>query len=87
MCRPILHYDPWLFAEFVYDLCINFGIISFKSLGLRVFGDWSGKTVDDFKAERIKVVFDDRSAWERPWTEIVASCSASASGSTSAPLS
>lgn len=57
-----LPYDPWRFAEFLYDLAINFGIISFKSLGLRVFGDWSGKTVDDFKQEKIRVIFDDRSA-------------------------
>jgi len=56
-----LPYDPWLFAELVYDLSINFAILSFKGLGLRVFGDWSGKTVEDFKQERVKVVYDDRS--------------------------
>jgi hypothetical protein len=46
--------DPWLLVEFLYDLSISFGLLSFKGLGVRVQGVWAGKSADDYLGERLK---------------------------------
>ncbi len=55
-------YDPWLVAELIFDLAVAFGVVILKGLGVRIMGDWAGKTADDFKAERIKVVGESNSS-------------------------
>jgi hypothetical protein len=55
-------YDPYLFVELLYDLAIVFASLSFKGLGLRVQGDWSGKSVDDYRLERVKLVSEEGSS-------------------------
>ena len=55
-------YDPWLVPELIFELAIAFGVIALKGLGVRIMGDWAGKTADDFKAERIKVVGESNSS-------------------------
>jgi hypothetical protein len=54
-------FDPWLVPELIFELAIAFGAISLKGLGVRIMGDWAGKMVDDFKAEKIKVVGEGNS--------------------------
>ena len=55
-------FDPWLVPELIYDLAVTYGMVSLKGLGLRLMGDWTGKTADDFKAERIKVLAEENSS-------------------------
>jgi len=54
-------YDPWLFVELLHDLAVIYGILTIKGLGLRIMGDWAGKTADDFRAERVKIVTEESS--------------------------
>jgi hypothetical protein len=56
-----LAYDPWLVAELLYDLSIIHGIIAIRGLGVRVFGDWAGKTADDYRQEKVKIVLEESS--------------------------
>jgi hypothetical protein len=58
----IVPYDPYLFVELLYDLAIVFANLSFKGLGLRVQGDWPGKSVDDYRLERLKLVSEEGSS-------------------------
>lgn len=51
-------FDPWLVPELIYDLALTFGVVSLKGLGLRLMGDWAGKTAEDFKAERVRLVME-----------------------------
>jgi hypothetical protein len=55
-------YDPWLVAELLYDLSLIHGIISIRGLGVKVFGDWAGKTAEDYRQEKIKIVLEESSA-------------------------
>jgi len=55
-------YDPWLVPELIFELAIAFGVVSLKGLGVRIMGDWAGKTAEDFKAERIKVVGEENAS-------------------------
>ena len=54
-------YDPWLFVELLYDLAIVFGVISLRPLGIRIHGDWAGKTADDYHQEKVKLAFEETS--------------------------
>jgi hypothetical protein len=66
-----LAYDPWLVVELLYDLSIIYGIVSIRGLGVKVFGDWAGKTAEDYRQERVKVVLEESSslndAFARDW--------------------
>jgi hypothetical protein len=55
--------DPWLLPELLYELAIVFGVISLKGHGIRVMGEWAGKTAEDYLDERVKLSMDDRSAF------------------------
>lgn len=55
-------FDPWLVPELIFELAITFGVVNLKGLGVRIMGDWAGKTAEDFKAERIKVVGEGNSS-------------------------
>jgi hypothetical protein len=55
-------YDPWLVPELIFELALAFGVVTLKGLGVRIMGDWAGKTADDFKAERVKVVGESNSS-------------------------
>ncbi|MEM0448574.1 MAG: hypothetical protein QW520_01975 [Methanomassiliicoccales archaeon] len=54
-------FDPWLIPELIYDLALTFGMIQLKGLGLRMLGDWGGKTAEDFKAEKVKIIAEQGS--------------------------
>lgn len=48
-----MDFDPWLLVELLYDLSINFGMISLKGLGIRFQGTWAGKSIEDYSRERM----------------------------------
>ncbi len=48
-------YDPWLMTELLYDLSILHTSLTLKGTGIRIKGEWMGKTVDDYRNERIRV--------------------------------
>jgi len=54
-------FDPWLFVELLHDLAVLYGVVTMKGLGLRIMGDWAGKTADDFRAEKVKIVTEESS--------------------------
>jgi hypothetical protein len=54
-------FDPWLMVEFLHDLAVYFGSISLKPVGLRILGEWKGKSSADYRAERLRFVAEDRS--------------------------
>jgi hypothetical protein len=64
----LVPFDPYLFVELLYDLAIVFATISFKGLGLRVLGDWSGKNVNDYRLEKVKLVSEEGSSFAE-WLE------------------
>ncbi len=57
-----LPYDPWLLVEFLHDTAIYFGSISLKPVGIRIMGEWKGKSTTDYRAERLKLMAEDGSA-------------------------
>ena len=54
-------YDPWLFVELLFDLSILYTVVNLKGVGVRIHGDWGGKTAEDYRAERVKVVSEESS--------------------------
>jgi len=48
-----MDFDPWLLVELLYDLSINFAIISLKGLGIRFQGTWAGKSIEEYSKERM----------------------------------
>jgi hypothetical protein len=59
-------FDPWLFVELMHDLAVTYGVLTVKGLGLRIMGDWAGKTADDFRAEKLKIVTEESSVLADP---------------------
>ncbi len=57
-----LHYDPWLMVEFLHDVAVYFGSISLRPVGIRIMGEWKGKSTADYRTEKLKLVAEDRSA-------------------------
>jgi hypothetical protein len=52
---PTIEYDPWLITELLYDLSILHTSLTLKGTGIRIRGEWMGKTVDDYRNERVRV--------------------------------
>jgi len=50
-----LTYDPWLLTELLYDLSLLHISISLKGTGVKVRGEWMGKTVEDYRNERLRI--------------------------------
>jgi hypothetical protein len=57
-----INYDPWLLTELLYDLSILHTSLSLKGTGTRIRGEWMGKTVDDYRNERLRVTAPEGSA-------------------------
>ncbi|MDH7508346.1 MAG: PIN domain-containing protein [Methanomassiliicoccales archaeon] len=57
-------FDEWLMVEFLYDLAVVFGVISFHDLGVKVMGDWSGKTMNDYYAQKVKIIVEKGASLE-----------------------
>ncbi len=57
-----LDYDPWLLTELLYDLSLLHVSISLKGTGVRIKGEWMGKTVDDYRHERLRITCPEDSA-------------------------
>ncbi|HNX46985.1 MAG TPA: PIN domain-containing protein [Methanomassiliicoccales archaeon] len=56
-----ISYDPWLMIELLYDLSILHTSLSLKGTGIRIKGEWMGKTVDDYRNEKVRVTVPDGS--------------------------
>lgn len=48
-------YDPWLMTELLYDLSILHTSLTLKGTGIRIKGEWMGRTVDDYRNEKIRL--------------------------------
>jgi hypothetical protein len=49
-------FDPWLLVEMLYDLSVSFVGLQLVELDIKVIGDWSGKTAEDYHAEKVKLI-------------------------------
>ncbi|HSA35495.1 MAG TPA: PIN domain-containing protein [Methanomassiliicoccales archaeon] len=56
-----ISYDPWLMIELLYDLSILHTSLTLKGTGIRIKGEWMGKTVDDYRNEKVRVTVPDGS--------------------------
>jgi hypothetical protein len=57
----VVQYDPWLLVEFLHDAAVYFGSISLKPAGLRILGEWKGKSTADYRAEKLRLIAEDGS--------------------------
>jgi hypothetical protein len=55
-------YDPWLMVEFLHDAAVYFGSLSIKPVGIRILGEWKGKTTADYRSEKVRLMAEDGSA-------------------------
>lgn len=60
-----LAFDHWLLTELLYDLSLLHLSISLKGTGVRIKGEWMGKTVDDYRHERLRITAPENSALGR----------------------
>ncbi len=51
-----MSFDPWLLVEMLYDLSVNFVGLQLVELDLKIIGDWSGKSAEDYHAEMAKLI-------------------------------
>jgi len=56
-----ISYDLWLMIELLYDLSILHTSLTLKGTGIRIKGEWMGKTVDDYRNEKVRVTVPDGS--------------------------
>jgi hypothetical protein len=56
-----LSYDPWLLVEFLHDAAVYFGSLSLRPVGVRIMGEWRGKSTTDYRAERLRLTAEDGS--------------------------
>jgi hypothetical protein len=50
-CTP----DPWAIQYLLHDLAILFGAIKLVGTGATIWGEWPGKTVHDYRGERLQL--------------------------------
>ncbi|HEY3420846.1 MAG TPA: hypothetical protein VGK23_09855 [Methanomassiliicoccales archaeon] len=55
-------YDPWLLVEFLHDAAVYFGSLSLKPVGIRIAGEWKGKSTVDYRTERLRLMAENGSA-------------------------
>lgn len=58
-------FNEWLVVEFLYDLAVVFGVISLHNLGVKIMGDWSGKTTGDYYAQKVRVAVEKGASLEK----------------------
>ena len=46
----------------MHDAAVYFGSISLKPVGIRIMGEWKGKSTADYRAEKLKLMAEDGSA-------------------------
>lgn len=51
--------DPWACLELFHDLAVKFGVLVLTGTGVILFGEWRGKTSQDYTQERLKLVIDE----------------------------
>jgi len=54
-----LPYDPWFLVEFLHDVAVYFGSISLKPVGIRIMGEWRGKSTSDYRSEKLRLIAED----------------------------
>ncbi len=52
---------PWCSLQMFHNLAVLFGVITLSRTGVLIFGEWKGKTSQDYTNERLKLVIDERS--------------------------
>jgi len=57
----VMSFDPWLLVEMLHDLSITFVGLHLKELDIKIIGDWSGKSSDDYHREMVKVIVESKS--------------------------
>lgn len=52
--------DPWAIHPLIHDLAIVFGGLRLNPFSAYVFGEWNGKSTEDYEKERVMLQVDDR---------------------------
>lgn len=53
--------NPWRCLSLFHDLAVRFGVLVFRGMGVVVFGEWRGKTSQDYTKEKLKLLIDEKS--------------------------
>ncbi len=54
--------SPWCSLQMFHDLAVKFGVLVLSGTGAVLFGEWKGKTSQDYTDGRLKLVVDENSA-------------------------
>ncbi len=52
---------PWSCLQLFHDLAVKFGVLVLSGIGVVVFGEWRGKTSQDYTKEKLKLLIDENS--------------------------
>lgn len=53
--------SPWSCLGLFHDLAVQFGVLALSGMGVVVFGEWRGKTSQDYTKEKLKLLIDEKS--------------------------
>lgn len=54
--------SPWCSQQMLHDLAVKFGVLVLSGTGVVLFGEWKGKTSQDYTNGKLKLVVDENSA-------------------------
>jgi hypothetical protein len=54
--------NPWCSLQMFHDLAVKFGVLALSGTGVVIFGEWKGKTSQDYTDGKIKLLMDDNSS-------------------------
>ncbi len=53
--------SPWRSLQMFHDLAVKFGVLVLSGTGVVLFGEWKGKTSEDYSNSKLKLVIDEKS--------------------------
>ncbi len=54
--------SPWCTLQMFHDLAVKFGVLVLGGTGVVMFGEWRGKTSQDYTDGKVKLVIDENSS-------------------------
>jgi hypothetical protein len=54
--------SPWCSLQMFHDLAVKFGVLVLSGTGVVIFGEWKGKTSQDYTDGKIKLLIEDKSS-------------------------
>jgi hypothetical protein len=52
--------SPWSSIQMFHDLAVKFGVLVLSGTGVVMFGEWKGKTSQDYSDGKVKLVIDEK---------------------------